>query len=47
MNARLDDSGERVWSGEQIAIGHNYVSMSRSNFRLERASPIDYTIPDE
>ena len=45
MNARLDDSGQRVWSGEQVAIGHNYVSMTRSNFRLEKASPIDYTPP--
>ena len=46
MNARLDASGQRVWSGEQVAIGHNYVSMTRANFQLERASPIDYTPPE-
>ena len=46
MNARLDDRGERVWSGEQVAIGHNYVSMTRKTFQLDRASPIDYTPPE-
>lgn len=45
MNARLDTSGERVWSGEQVEIGHNYVSMTRANFRLEKASPINYVPP--
>ncbi len=47
MNARLDDDGVRVWSGEQVAIGHNYVSMTRKAFQLERASPVGYQPPGE
>ncbi len=46
MNARLDDKGERVWSGDQVAIGHNYVSMTRRAFQLDRASPVGYTPPE-
>ena len=42
MNARLDSNGNRVWEGGQIEIGHNYLSMSRKEFRLEKASPIAY-----
>ena len=42
MNARLDADGNRVLEGDQIAIGHNYVSMSRKEFDLVKVSPIDY-----
>lgn len=42
MNARLDQSGERVWEGEQVGIGHNYVSLSRKLFDLVKASSADY-----
>ena len=46
MNARLDSSGDRVWDGRQVEIGHHYLSMSRREFELEKASPIGYEIPD-
>ena len=46
MNARLDPSGERVVEGEQIAIGLNYVALSRKQFELEKVSPIGYQPPD-
>ena len=42
MNARMDGNGNRVSAGEQISIGHNYVSMSRKEFGLEKVSPIKY-----
>ena len=42
MNARLDSDGNRVLKGDQISIGHNYVSMSRKEFDLVQVSPIDY-----
>ena len=42
MNARMDENGNRVLAGEQISIGHNYVSMSRKEFDLEQVSPIKY-----
>ena len=42
MNARLDEDGNRVLAGEQISIGHNYVSMSRKEFGLGEVSPIKY-----
>lgn len=42
MNARLDENGNRVSSGQQICIGHNYVSMSRKEFGLGDVSPIKY-----
>jgi len=42
MNARLDENGDRVWEGEQISIGHHYVSISRKEFQLEKVSPIGY-----
>ncbi len=45
MNARLDAKGNRVWDGSQVEIGHNYVSVSRKEFNLLRASGIDYTPP--
>ena len=47
MNARMDQHGERVWEGEQIEIGTNYVSLCRQEFQLQRVSPIAYRIPDE
>lgn len=46
MNARLDQQGNRVFKGEQIEIGHNYVALSRQEFQLEKATPIDYDFPD-
>lgn len=46
MNARLDQNGNRVISGEQIEIGHNYIALSRSEFELEKVSPIGYEIPE-
>ena len=42
MNARLDANGDRVWEGSQVEIGHNYISMSRKEFQLDRVSPVDY-----
>ena len=47
MNARLDESGKRVTEGEQVAIGLNYVSLSRKEFGLEQVSPIQYHPPEE
>ena len=47
MNARLDADGNRVKSGEQIEIGHNYIALSRKEFELPSISPIGYEIPDE
>ncbi|MEC8378755.1 MAG: thymidine kinase [Myxococcota bacterium] len=47
MNARMDAEGVRVWDGRQVEIGHNYISMSRREFMLEKASPLDYQIPSE
>ena len=41
MNARLDNEGNRVWEGQQIEIGTNYVSLSRKEFQLERVSPVN------
>jgi len=40
MNARMDEQGNRVWEGDQIAIGHNYVALSRKEFELDKVSPI-------
>lgn len=45
MNARLDEAGNRVWEGAQVCIGHNYISLSRKEFELERVSPIGYEPP--
>lgn len=36
MNMRLDEFGERIFEGDQIAIGHNYQPVSRKSFELER-----------
>ena len=46
MNARMDDEGNRVWEGEQVQIGTNYVSLSRREFQLERVSPVQYQPPE-
>lgn len=46
MNARLHADGRRAFEGAQVDIGHHYVSMSRKEFDLPRASPIGYTPPD-
>ena len=37
MNLRLDNEGSRVWHGTQVQIGHNYESVHRSEFDLNRA----------
>ena len=42
MNARMNADGNRVWEGEQIQIGTNYISLSRKEFQLQRVSPIGY-----
>ena len=42
MNARLDAEGNRIVEGEQIAIGLNYVAVSRKEFELDKVSPIGY-----
>jgi thymidine kinase len=47
MNARLDESGKRVTEGEQVAIGLNYVSLSRKEFGLDQVSPVQYRPPEE
>ena len=47
MNARLDESGKRVTEGEQVAIGLNYVSLSRKEFGLDQVSPVQYCPPEE
>lgn len=47
MNARMDADGNRVWEGEQIQIGTNYISVSRKEFQLQRVSPIGYDANDE
>lgn len=44
MNARVDADGDRVLEGDQIAIGHNYISLSRKEFDLVKVSPIDYDV---
>lgn len=44
MNARLSESGERVYQGDQVSIGHHYVALSRKEFQLDRVSPVgDHT----
>lgn len=46
MNARVDVDGNKVMEGDQVAIGHNYVSMSRREFDLPATSPIEYVVPE-
>jgi len=47
MNARLDQNGERVWEGEQVDVGHHYISLSRREFDLPRVSPVGYRPPKD
>ena len=47
MNARLDHQGRQVIEGNQVDIGHHYISLSRREFGLENVSPIDYTVPQD
>ena len=47
MNARLDENGQRVSTGEQVSIGLNYVALSRQEFDLEQVSPVGYQPPEE
>ena len=46
MNARINAQGERVLEGEQVSIGHHYLSLSRAEFDLLSVSPIEYN-PDK
>ena len=46
MNARVDASGNQLSEGEQVQIGHHYISLSRKEFGLDRVSPIGYTAPE-
>ena len=46
MNARLNEQGEQVLEGAQVAIGHNYVALSRKRFNLPLVSPIEYEAPE-
>lgn len=45
MNARVDQHGNQILEGEQVDIGHHYISLSRKEFGLGRVSPIGYDIP--
>jgi len=45
MNIRLDAEGNRIWSGAQVEIGHNYQSVTRLEFNLERGAAVQYQIP--
>ena len=47
MNARVDADGEQILDGDQVAIGHNYIALSRREFGLHRVSPIGYVPPEE
>jgi len=47
MNARLDENGQRVFSGEQVSIGLNYVALSRKEFELDQVSPVGYQPPND
>ena len=40
MNARLDDDGNQVFSGDVVDIGHHYVAQSRKRFQLPLISPV-------
>jgi thymidine kinase len=33
MNSRVDENGEVVWEGDQVQVGHNYVSTCRKHFK--------------
>ncbi|MBV70684.1 MAG: thymidine kinase [Myxococcales bacterium] len=42
MNARVDINGNQIIEGEQVDIGHHYISLSRKEFGLVNVSPIGY-----
>lgn len=42
MNMRLDQTGQRILEGDQVSIGHHYVSVARKEFALEKVSPVGY-----
>jgi replicative DNA helicase len=44
---RIITKGNRVWEGAQVCIGHNYISLSRKEFELDRVSPIGYQPPTD
>ena len=46
MNARLDENGNRIWTGDQIDIGTHYEALCRQEFYLERVSPVEYHPPE-
>ncbi len=46
MNARLDESGNRVWEGAQVDVGNHYISLSRREFQLPKVTPLAYDVPD-
>ena len=46
MNARLDEKGDQVIEGEQVDIGHHYVSLCRKEFQLRKVTTIDYEPPN-
>jgi thymidine kinase len=46
MNARLDEQGNRVWTGQQIDVGTHYEALCRKEFFLDRVSPVDYHPPE-
>lgn len=39
MNLRIDENGEVVLEGDQVKIGHNYVSVCRKHFKEGVVSP--------
>ncbi len=47
MNIRLDAEGNRIWSGDQVEIGHHYISVCRRVFGIEKGSKIGYELPDD
>ena len=46
MNARLDEQGNRVWTGQQIEVGTHYEALCRKEFLLDRVSPVEYHPPE-
>ena len=47
MNARMDETGNRVTEGAQVDIGHHYIAMSRKEFQLDKVSPVAQSFPKE
>ncbi len=44
MNARLDESGNRIIEGHQVDVGHHYEALSRKEFGLEKISPVRHNL---